>query len=377
MTIVDILLVASQAAIGYGYSPGAWADTKNTTLGQLHSSSLVLLSVLLTLSAMEIIGLGMEWYQPKHVLQLGVIIALLYMEMIQCWVDQLCTWGGLLVFLLIPYRVNSMGWYASILADVREHPSLYRRYATQLIDHPLTHVAIVGLVVADFILIGIELLVDEGHIGGGDHRDSELAKQTLSRIRLSVYYTFAVEILLEIFVKGLANYFAMIENVVDALVVYACLILELTVARAAGDYVQFLMLIRLWRVFRIIYGVRRLMSLDESEFEHETNLVEQGVHVAQDKLKDVNQTVSQATAGVSDTLVETVAGVTGAHALSDEDVDAMHLEFKTLAYIVEQRRRRESFTFMSSSLRWLFCCWQYYRYEKVLLWAPKMCPLTV
>jgi len=226
MTAVDAMLVVFQAALGYKFTPASWDETGGLA-SHVHGTSLVLLSVLLLLSAVEIIGLGMEWYQPKHVVQLGVILALLYLEMIQCWVSQICTWGGLVIFLLVPYRVNSMGWYASVLSDVRENPSTYRRQATAVIDHPLTHVSIVALVIADFLLLGIEILVDQDYIGGND-TDARLAMRCLSRLRLTIYITFAVEILLEIFVKGWRDYLSMIENVVDAGVVYACLVLEAT-----------------------------------------------------------------------------------------------------------------------------------------------------
>ena len=87
--------------------------------------------MLLVMSVLEIIGLGIEWYKPKHVIQLGVILALIYMESIQCWEEQLCTIGGLAVFLLIPYRVNTFGWYATIIDDVRQNPEDYKALARQ------------------------------------------------------------------------------------------------------------------------------------------------------------------------------------------------------------------------------------------------------
>ena len=331
MTVVDAMLVVFQAALGYGLAPKGWDETGGLA-SYVHSISLVLLSVLLLLSAVEIIGLGMEWYQPKHVVQLGVIIALLYLEIVQCWVDQICTWGGLVIFLLVPYRVNSIGWYASILSDIRENPSKYRRFARQLIDHPLTHVSIVALVVADFCLLGIELLVAEDYIGESQE-DTKLAMRSLSRIRLTIYITFAVEIVLEVFVKG-AEYFTMIENVVDALVVYACLVMELSLPRDGNDsrFVQFLMAIRFWRVFRIVYGVQQVMhEVDETG---ETELVAQTVGAVQDKLHGVNDTVSRVTSGVSDMIVDGVSEVTGVHELSEEELVEMRVEFRTLCYIV-------------------------------------------
>merc|ERR1711871_363719 len=134
-TFFSWLCVLLEACIGYGLLGDHWL---NSFEKHLHSANLMVLSALIFISFLEIIGLGIAvWYHPKHVVQLGIIVALLYMELLQCWQDQICTWGGLAVFLLIPYRINSYGWYASIIADWRETPQTYHEKAEMIVDHPV------------------------------------------------------------------------------------------------------------------------------------------------------------------------------------------------------------------------------------------------
>jgi len=329
---MDILSILVQAAIGYGRVE----FFSKSFGGHLHSMNLVILAILCTLSFMEIIAMGVEWYQPKHVVMLGVIIALLYMEIIQCWETQICTWGGLGVFFLIPYRLRSYGWYTTIIADFNEHPETYRTAAANMVDHPLTHVTVVGLVTADFFLLFIELLIDTGNIGETID-DKTLAMMSLSKIRRTIYVAFAFEIVLEMFVKGL-SYFTRLEHLVDAIVVYACLFLEMTVPldNNDNDYVQLIMLLRLWRVFRIIYGVHVLVHEKNIDLEMgaESTIVQDTIHTVQGKLDPLIDTASSVTGGVSDRVVGGISHVTGVHEFSDEDLDEMHIEFKTLVVIV-------------------------------------------
>jgi hypothetical protein len=255
------------------------------------------------------------------------------MEVIQCWETQICTWGGLAIFFLIPYRLRSYGWYTTIIADFNEHPEYYRNLAQKVVDHPLTHVAVVGLVTADFLLLLIEILIDTGNIGV-EPDDITLAMVSLSKIRRTIYIIFALEIVLEMFVKGLA-YFTRLEHLVDAVVVYACLMLEMTLPLkdTDNDYVQLIMLLRLWRVFRIIYGVHTVVNTD-IEMGEESRIVQQSISTVQDQLNPVLDTASSVTGGVSDSVVSGLSSATGVHEFSEEDLDEMHIEFKTLVVIV-------------------------------------------
>jgi hypothetical protein len=336
-TFFSGLCVLLEACIGYGLLGDHWL---NSFEKHLHSANLMVLSALIFISFLEIIALGIAvWYHPKHVVQLGIIVALLYMELLQCWQDQICTWGGLAVFLLIPYRINSYGWYASIIADWRENPQTYHEKAEMIVDHPVTHVAVVGLVLADFALIVIEMMVDSEMIGSGSHKDHKLALYSLSQIRLTIYSVFAVEVLMEIYAFGIRPYFSSCSNVVDALTVYLCLIFELVLPKDANDYAQLIMFIRLWRIFRIVYGLSNLQQHMADAKAHamvteEDTTISDTAQLAQDKINDIREKASNATGGLTDGVVDTLSSVTGIHTYSEADLAEMNLQFKTLSYLI-------------------------------------------
>jgi len=338
LILLDLICVTVEALLGYDMLDDHLEDSTEKLLKHtLHDASLVMLAVLLCMCCIEIFSLGRAWLTMKHFVTLGTVVALLYMEMIQCWEKQICTWGGLCIFLAAPFRVKKVMKYRDYLSDVWANPEEYREQAKKVIDSPITHVAIVGLVLSDFLLLGIELLVHNDIIGSGEgSADRRIALETLTSERITIYMIFVAELVLKIFVERVA-FFVSFANWIETLTVALCITIELVDFDSSMNY-QWVMALRLWRVYRAFFLAQR-MGVHSVEMANMTDKeAEAGLQVVADEAAAevggyIHQ-VSDATGGRSDQFVHGVEGVTGIEISEEQIRNIAHIELRTMCMIM-------------------------------------------
>jgi Ion transport protein len=118
---------------------------------------------------------------------------------------------------------------------------------------------LIGLIVLDLVIVMTELLLDcEVVVDKDDMSESQLhsvevAEEVLHVLSVTILGLFLIEIILRMFAHG-RHFFTSIGHLVDAAVVIASFVLELALSGAAKDVVGLLIVLRVWRLGRVIHA---------------------------------------------------------------------------------------------------------------------------
>ena len=126
---------------------------------------------------------------------------------------------------------------------------------------------IIGLVVIDFLIVLVQLLMDIQVIKGVHH--DHLAIQFLHYTSIVILGLFLIEIVVKLYAFGLDFFHHKLE-VFDAIVVIVSFALDIAYSgnMDAWDAVGLLVLLRLWRVVRIVNGIALSVKIEMDEKMH-------------------------------------------------------------------------------------------------------------
>lgn len=129
----------------------------------------------------------------------------------------------------------------------------FRDSMKRLFSSERFQIAVVCLVVLDALFVLCELLIDLAIIKADEHR---VAPQVFHYLSLALLTFFMVELLLKLFAYRL-EFFKHKFEVFDGIVVVVSFVLDIVYISKedAFDGMGFLILLRLWRVARIINGI--------------------------------------------------------------------------------------------------------------------------
>ncbi|XP_077163457.1 voltage-gated hydrogen channel 1 [Paroedura picta] len=132
-------------------------------------------------------------------------------------------------------------------------PPTFRDVMRKLFQSHRFQILIVGLVIVDAILVLGELLLDLKIIHPDEH---EIVPEVFHYLSLSILTLFLVEVSFKLFAYRLEFFHHKFE-VLDAIVVVISFVLDIVVLFLKHDFEAFglLILLRLWRVARIINGI--------------------------------------------------------------------------------------------------------------------------
>ena len=126
---------------------------------------------------------------------------------------------------------------------------------------------IIGLVAIDFLIVLVQLLMDIQVIKGVHH--DHLAIQILHYTSIVILGLFLIEIVVKLYAFGLDFFHHKLE-VFDAIVVIVSFALDIAYSgnMDAWDAIGLLVLLRLWRVVRIVNGIVLSVKIEMDEKMH-------------------------------------------------------------------------------------------------------------
>ncbi|CAI9719326.1 Hypothetical predicted protein [Octopus vulgaris] len=136
---------------------------------------------------------------------------------------------------------------------------------------------------------------DHGHGGGHHgHSDKEIAEHTLHYASLAILCIFLVEVICKVIAEG-THLLKHKAEVLDAIVVVVSFTLDIVfsfvdVAQAAKDAAGLMVMLRLWRITRIINGV--IISV-QMEAEKKINKVEKLLHAAENENEYLREEIAK------------------------------------------------------------------------------------
>ncbi|XP_054852113.1 voltage-gated hydrogen channel 1 [Eublepharis macularius] len=141
----------------------------------------------------------------------------------------------------------------AVKVDPPPRPPTFREVMRKLFQSHRFQILVVSLVILDAVLVLGELLLDLKIIHPDKH---EIAPEVFHYLSLSILTLFLVEVSFKLFTYRLEFFHHKFE-VLDAIVVIISFILDIVVLFLKHDFEAFglLILLRLWRVARIINGI--------------------------------------------------------------------------------------------------------------------------
>lgn len=139
-------------------------------------------------------------------------------------------------------------------AESRYHPRFYREIVSQILNSSVFQVGIVGLVLLDALLVISELLASLNALEV--HRHSAVPR-VLRFICIAILTLFMVEFLVKL-VALRTIYLRSCMEIFDTLVIVVTFSLSLAFCNSNGYHssVGLLVLLRLWRIAKIINGMK-------------------------------------------------------------------------------------------------------------------------
>ncbi|KAJ3014110.1 hypothetical protein HKX48_005330 [Thoreauomyces humboldtii] len=129
------------------------------------------------------------------------------------------------------------------------------------------HAAVLFLVLIDLLLVSSEILLsfleDQDCKNGNDSHDEKPRwLELLLRSSIGILCAFCIEHALRLFAFGFSYYFYNPLHLFDAAVVFASLALELFLGGRLQEIVGLLIVLRFWRIVRIIDGVATAVKVE-------------------------------------------------------------------------------------------------------------------
>nr|CAD7412233.1 unnamed protein product [Timema poppensis] len=150
----------------------------------------------------------------------------------------------------------------------RQPPRTFRERARAVIENSKFHIAILTLVIIDLILVLIELVIDASAL---EHSSQlEMLENALKYSSITILSIFVVENLFTIYVMGW-DFFKHFLEVFDFTIVVTSLVLDIVFMHShAQAGFGLLIILRLWRIVRVINAIVVAMSSQaERELEEE------------------------------------------------------------------------------------------------------------
>lgn len=150
---------------------------------------------------------------------------------------------------------------------------------------------IISLVALDMLLLTSEIIISQHYCIGvskdlhAEPHQVHLASHIISTLSFIVLLFMAFELILHAFAQGPRRFFSHIGHIVDFIVVFSSIIVDVishTAAGGGGDWgdavIQILVVVRLWRIIRIAHAsteiVERNNSVREQELVSQIKLLE-------------------------------------------------------------------------------------------------------
>ncbi|KND02565.1 uncharacterized protein SPPG_03022 [Spizellomyces punctatus DAOM BR117] len=148
----------------------------------------------------------------------------------------------------------------------------FRRRLRKLLESHWAHILVFALVLIDLTCVLTEIIVtfletpecdEQGkpHVGGGE----PVWLETLTAISLTILWVFVAEHLLRLFAFGICYYIRKPLHLFDFLVVVGSLVAEMVLKGKAREVAGLLIVLRCWRLVRIIDGVAEAVSSKKDE----------------------------------------------------------------------------------------------------------------
>ncbi|XP_057308502.1 voltage-gated hydrogen channel 1-like isoform X2 [Hydractinia symbiolongicarpus] len=139
-----------------------------------------------------------------------------------------------------------------------------------LLHHHYFQIMICVLVLIDTAVVVTEIMVETSNKDGSPNHDMEVAEKVLHFTSLTILSFFMVEIITKIFAMGKEFLHHKFE-IFDAVIVTVSFLLDVFLSSGGlKDGVEFLILLRLWRITRIINGI--IVSIKTRAEEREEKL---------------------------------------------------------------------------------------------------------
>jgi hypothetical protein len=159
-----------------------------------------------------------------------------------------------------------------------QHLTVRQKVAHAIESRPV-HIAILALIILDFAVVMTEISIELLHEGSCKsnshcHNESELgpnwalAEEVLRWITVAILSIFILEHMLILWAHGLAYYRAHWIHLFDFAVVAVSFALTLSLHGKAAELAGMLILLRLWRVLRVMDAVVVTLSDEHSKEVH-------------------------------------------------------------------------------------------------------------
>lgn len=137
----------------------------------------------------------------------------------------------------------------------------FQKWLGETLESHWAQVIIVMLLVLDAIITAVELLLEKGE----NHRPWEkVLHKVLFGFTLAILGIFLVEIILKVIAFGW-RFFTKFLFVFDAVIVIVSLTLEIIYGLSEDGVIGLLVLLRFWRVIRIVYSVAHSSHIRSEE----------------------------------------------------------------------------------------------------------------
>ncbi|KAI8909372.1 hypothetical protein DFJ77DRAFT_472270 [Powellomyces hirtus] len=153
-----------------------------------------------------------------------------------------------------------------------------RHRAAEILDMHRVHIAIIALVLVDLALVITEIILSFLEQQSNCNKDPTLPNEhaheealwivILNRLSIAILCLFCFEHSLRMFALGLGDYLRNPLHAFDAAVVVGSLVLELVLKGPAQEIVGLLIVLRCWRIVRVIDGVATAIKAEKEAEIH-------------------------------------------------------------------------------------------------------------
>ncbi|CAG0922217.1 unnamed protein product [Notodromas monacha] len=152
----------------------------------------------------------------------------------------------------------------SRVTDFLSSDASFRKKLGFILNHHYFHIVVVILVILDIIFVAAELLIDLKILAS--HEEAHDASDVFHYLSISVLCIFLVEYTLKLFVMRL-SFFKHCMEIFDLIVIIVSLILEILFrhSHSASTGTGLLVVLRLWRVTRIVNGIVLSVKIHANE----------------------------------------------------------------------------------------------------------------
>ncbi|KAJ3194454.1 Voltage-gated hydrogen channel 1 [Irineochytrium annulatum] len=161
-------------------------------------------------------------------------------------------------------------------------------FLAEILESKYVHWTVIGLTLCDLVIVFAEIVFSIEDRCGGEKKEEPWVMELLHVLSTGILVLFIVEILLRFYVFGSRYFTSSGLHFFDASVVILSLVLDLTLKGWAEEIFGLLILLRGWRVVRVIDGVA--MTLTEED-EAEIKKLRQKVKQLEQELQRMHESV--------------------------------------------------------------------------------------